>query len=188
MTPKLATLALAAVLTLSACGSDDGSESATTTAAAPTTEAPATTAAPATTTTTSPTSTEVTQNQTGTGQIAIHFEEVQGVFIEGFEAGIRIETGSGDVIYSTLWTDFVSRIEDATVVDFYNSVLTETVPVGEVVVLATVNVGMGPAPVRPDLNGEMACKLVLEVPADATVEIEVAFNGSENCLIVTGIS
>jgi hypothetical protein len=124
----------------------------------------------------------------GAGQVKIHLEEVQGIFIEGFEVGIRIETVEGETLYATLWTDFVQAQDDPNITDYYQTVLTQAVPATEIVVLATVNVGQRPAPVRPDITGEMACRLVLNVPADGVVEIELGFNGAENCLSVTNVS
>lgn len=46
-----------------------------------------------------------TSGAEGTGTIAVHIEDVDGVFTEGFEVGLRFETTDGEVIASTLWTD-----------------------------------------------------------------------------------
>lgn len=186
MRTKLIPAALAAVLTLSACGSgdagvSDGGADPTGTSQPPTTES-----APTTTATTSPdVDLPVPTEQ---GVITIRLEKVDGIFIEGFEAGIRIETIEGDVLLATLWSDFVNRQANPTFTDYYESVLEQSVQAGEIVVLATVNVGLGPAPVRPDVNGEMACRLVLEVPADGVVEVELVFSGRDNCLSVIKLS
>ena len=46
---------------------------------------------------------------------------------------------------------------------FYDSVLSQPVPAGTVRVEAEVNIGMGPAPEVPDLDGELPCEVVMEV-------------------------
>jgi hypothetical protein len=115
-----------------------------------------------------------------TGTIFVHLEEASGIFIEGFEVGLRFETTSGEVIDATLWTDFVqSQSGDGAAIEaYYDSVLEQEVPAGPVVVLASVAIGMGPGPVAPDLDGDLDCRLEVDVPADGRVEIEVAFDSS----------
>lgn len=187
MSRKLTTIALVAILLVSACGSAENGTGASTTITSPTAETTPSTVPPTSARPTTQADRDLPVS-TGVGQIAIRFEEVQGVFIEGFEAGIRIETVEGETLYATLWTDFVQGQDNPNITDYYESVLIRAVPATEIVVLATVNVGRGPAPVTPDITGEMACRLVLDVPADGVVEIELAFNGTENCLSVTNVS
>src|SRR3546814_16584289 len=43
------------------------------------------------------------------GVVTLRPEAVDGVFIEGFEVGLRFETGNGDVIGSHLWSDFIAE-------------------------------------------------------------------------------
>jgi hypothetical protein len=118
----------------------------------------------------------------GRGTINVRLETVEGVFIEGFEIGLRFETPDGEVIDSTLWSDFVNSLGDPDIDAYYSSVLEQEVPAGEVVVLATVNVGIGPAPEVPDLGGELRCRLDVDVPADGSVDVVVTFSGDDDCL------
>jgi hypothetical protein len=75
------------------------------------------------------------------GTIAVRIEDVDGFFIEGFEVGLRFETPDGEVIASTLWTDFVQSLGAESIDAYYDSVLEQDVPAGTVVVLASANVG-----------------------------------------------
>ena len=118
----------------------------------------------------------------GSGVIAVHIEDVDGMFVEGFEVGLRFETPDGEVIGSTLWSDFVESMEDASLEAYYDSVLEQDVPAGTVIVLATANVGIGPPPEVPDLDGPLRCRLEVEVPQDARVDVEVTFDDPDACL------
>src|SRR3546814_5762138 len=66
--------------------------------------------------------------------------------------------------------------------DYYDSVLRQKVPAGPVVVLATVNVGTGPAPEVPDLAGDLPCRLGIDVQAGGEVAVEVNLDGGADCL------
>lgn len=114
--------------------------------------------------------------------IAISLEETDGIFIEGFEVGLRFETGDGEVIDSTLWSEFVAASGDESLDAYYDSVLEQQVPAGPVVVLATVNVGMGPPPETPDLDGDLDCRLELDAEAGDRIEVEVTFDGTGECV------
>jgi hypothetical protein len=118
----------------------------------------------------------------GSGVIAVHMEELDGVFVEGFEVGLRFETPDGEVIGSTLWSDFVASIPDASLEAYYDSVLEQDVPAGTVVVLASANVGIGPPPEIPDLDGPLRCRLEVAVPQDGRVDVEVTFDDPDACL------
>src|SRR3546814_21053167 len=61
--------------------------------------------------------------------------------------------------------------------DYYDSVLRQKVPAGPVVVLATVNVGTGPAPEVPDVAGDLRCRPGIEVPAGGEGAVEGSFDG-----------
>lgn len=87
------------------------------------------------------------------GRIHVRLEQVEGVFVEGFEVGLRFETGAGEVIAATLWSDFVSSTGRTDVDAYDDSVLTQPVPAGAVQVSAEVNVGIGPGSSVPDLDG-----------------------------------
>lgn len=118
-----------------------------------------------------------------TGMVAIRLDEVEGFFIEGFEIGLRFETGGGDVIATTLWSDFVTASGGGDAIeDFYETMLEQSVPAGPVVVLATVNIGIGPGPEIPDVDGDLRCRLELDVPADGIVDVQVDFSGTDDCL------
>ena len=118
------------------------------------------------------------------GVVAVRLEPVDGTFIEGFEAGLRFETGDGDVIAATLWSDAVRRsVAEPTADDFYRHVVEQEVPSGEVVVFARANVGIGPPPEVPDLD-DLGCRLAVQVPADGRVDVELTFAGPEGCLRV----
>ena len=118
----------------------------------------------------------------GTGVVAVSIEEMSGRLIEGFEVGLRFETADGEVIDSTLWSDFVQSQGSASLDAYYESILEQDVPSGEVVVLASANVGPGGPPEVPDLDGELRCRLVVDVPDDGRVEVEVGFADQEDCL------
>lgn len=172
MNKLLLLLLLATGLLLSACGSDDDTPVATdgdTTTTAPPATGPPDTDPP-------------DPSDDAAGTIAVHIEEVEGFFIEGFEVGLRFETADGEVIASTLWGDFVAAEGDGSLESFYESVLEQPVPAGDVVVLATANVGAGPPPETPDIEGDLRCRLEVTVPEGDTVEVEVNFSGTDDCL------
>jgi hypothetical protein len=116
------------------------------------------------------------------GTVAVHIQELDGVFVEGFEVGLRFETPDGEVIASTLWSDFVESLDSESIEAYYDSVLEQDVPAGTVVVLASANVGIGPPPEVPDLDGDLRCRLEVEVPAEARVDVEVTFDDPADCL------
>jgi hypothetical protein len=119
----------------------------------------------------------------GVGVVTVQLEPVEGVFIEGFEVGLRFETGDGEVLGSTLWTDYVKdELANPSMDDWYDSVLRQEVPAGVVVVLATVNIGAGPPPEIPDVTGTLRCRLSVEVPTDGEVAVEVTFDEGDGCL------
>ncbi len=199
MNSKLIKLIMVLALFASACGTST-TDAGTTTSGPDTTPAteepePAPTSSPDTdsgsdTDTDEPT-TEAPQETPladGTGTLAINLEPLSGVFIEGFEIGLRIESADGEVLYATLWTDFISQTGDTTLSRYYDSVLTQTLPAGPVVVLATVSVGAGPGPVTPDINGDLNCRLEVEVPDGSQVGVEIAFDARENCLSETTLT
>jgi hypothetical protein len=131
----------------------------------------------------SSTSTGATAGE-GSGVVAVQLEEVGGFFVEGFEIGLRFETAGGDVIGSTLWSDYVQSLGAQDIEAYYDTVMEQVVPAGELVVLATVNVGIGPAPEVPDLDGDLDCRLGVEMPDGGRVEVEVSFGGGGDCLRV----
>lgn len=134
------------------------------------------------TTTDEPASEDPTSGSGDTGTIAVHIEEVEGVFVEGFEVGLRFEAPDGEVVASTLWTDFVESLGTESIDAFYDSVLEQEVPAGTIVVLASANVGIGPPPEVPDLDGDLRCRLEVDVPESGRVDVEVTFDSPENCL------
>jgi hypothetical protein len=116
------------------------------------------------------------------GTVAVHIQEVDGVFVEGFEVGLRFETPDGQVIASTLWSDFIETLGSESIDAYYDSVLEQNVPAGAVVVLASANVGIGPPPEVPDLDGDLRCRLEVEVPPAAQVDVEITFGDPVDCL------
>jgi hypothetical protein len=129
------------------------------------------------------TDTTIAEDQTPpTGTVAVHIEELDGVFVEGFEVGLRFETPEGEVLGSTLWSDFVQTQQDDSLDAYYDSVFEQEVPAGSVVVLASVNVGIGPPPEVPDLDGPLRCRLEVEVPDGGRVDVEVRFDDPDACL------
>lgn len=116
------------------------------------------------------------------GIVRVRLEPVAGFFTEGFEIGLRFETADGTVIGSTLWTDFVlEKNDNPTIEDFYECVLEQSVPSGDIVVWAEANVGAGPPPVIPDLDGPLRCRLDVSVPEGGQIDVEVLFF-DQNCL------
>lgn len=118
----------------------------------------------------------------GDGVVAVALEEVDGFFTEGFEVGLRFEQPDGTVLATHRWNDVVAESGDGSIEAFYETVLEQPVPAGDVVVLATVNLGIGPPPEVPDLDGEMDCRLAVAVPAGGRVQVEVDFSGTSDCL------
>ncbi len=116
------------------------------------------------------------------GTIAVQLEADVCCFTEGFEVGLRIETADGVVIASTFWSDFVAASGADSMDAYYDSVLTQEVPAGPVVVRAEVSIGAGPPPVPPDLEGDLACSLEVEVASGETVAVEVLFDEDGDCL------
>ena len=118
----------------------------------------------------------------GTGTIAVAIEPVDGVLIEGFELGFRLESADGEVLDRVEWNLFVSGQGDVPIEAFYDSVYESEVPAGAVTVLAQVNVGIGPPPERVDPDGDLNCTLEVEVPAGGRAEVEVALQPEGDCL------
>jgi hypothetical protein len=121
----------------------------------------------------------------GTGTVAVHLEETDAIFIEGFEVGLRFETAGGEVLDRRLWTQFVEGLGEESIDAFYDSVLEAEVPAGAVVVLAEVVLSIGGPIEPPDLDGDLACRLEVDVPDGGRVEVEVSFAGGPDCLSVT---
>jgi hypothetical protein len=120
----------------------------------------------------------------GTGTLAVALEPIEGVLIEGFELGVRVESADGEVLDRVVWNDFVAAEGDGTIEAFYESVYETEVPAGTVTVLAAVSVGIGPPPEPVDPDGALNCELDVEVPAGGRVEVEVALNPEGDCLSV----
>ena len=178
------------VIVAGSCGADDADNAATsasTTESAPTTPpestsppSPAPSSADGTTDESTSEQTDVT-DAAETGVVNVGLAPVEGFFIEGFEVGLRFETGGGEIIEALLWSDIINALGGPSIDDYYQHVHAQVVPAGDVVVLATVSIGAGPPPVAPDLRGPMDCQLAVEIPADGEVDVEVAFDQS-NCL------
>jgi hypothetical protein len=125
---------------------------------------------------------DATDAEAPTGTVTVAIEPVDGVLIEGFELGFRIETADGEVLDEVVWNEFVAAEGDGTVEAFYETVYEREVPIGTVTVLAQVNVGIGPPPEPVDPAGDLNCSLDVEVPEDGRVEVEVALDPAGNCL------
>jgi len=123
----------------------------------------------------------------GDATIAVRMEETEGIFIEGFEVGLRfVDAATGTEIDRVLWTEFVASLDSTELDAFYDSVLEQPVPAGTIRVGVDVNVGIGPGPQPPDLDAAaMPCELEVEVAAGATITVEVAFDdAADECLRV----
>lgn len=121
----------------------------------------------------------------GTGTIAVRLEPTEGVFIEGFEVGIRFtDAATGEELERVLWSDFVAGLGSQEIDAFYDSVLEQPVPAGVVRVGVDVNIGIGPGPEPPDLDAEsLPCELDVEVADGETVTVEVRFDDTaDDCL------
>lgn len=116
------------------------------------------------------------------GIVQVRVEPVDGVFVEGFEIGLRFETDAGEVLASTLWSDFVRSTGRPEIDAYYDSVLRQPVHVGTIRLFAEVNVGIGPPPSTPDLDGDLPCQLAIEVEPGSEPIVEVGFDGSDDCL------
>jgi hypothetical protein len=120
---------------------------------------------------------------TANGTLAVRLEPTEGVFVEGFDVGLRISTPDGDELDRVLWSEFVAGLDDPSVNAYYDSVLEEELPAGIVVVEAAVSIGIGPGPVPPDLDApELPCRLEVEVPGGGRVDVEVSFQPEGDCL------
>ena len=122
-----------------------------------------------------------TSPQAEAGTITVNIEEVQGIFTEGFEIGLRFETPEGTVIDSVLWSDYITSLDNG---DFYKSTLVQSVPAGTVNIIGEANIGIGPPPETPDIDGEMRCRLTVDVPSNGNVAIEVTFSDPDICLLL----
>jgi hypothetical protein len=121
-----------------------------------------------------------------TGTVAVSIEPVEGFFTEGFEVGFRFETPDGERIASFLWSEAVAAEGSDDLDAFYTTVVDQAVPAGPVVVLATANIGIGPPPETPDLDGDMRCRLDVTVPEGGTVPVQVGFADPSSCLTELG--
>ena len=110
-----------------------------------------------------------------TGQVRVRLEDAGGPFQEGFEVGLRFETGDGRPIAATLWSDFIASTGRTDIDSYYHSVLNQSVPAGTVQVEAEANVGEAGGPSIPDLTGKLPCSLTVEVDPGSVVLIEVTF-------------
>ena len=124
---------------------------------------------------------------TAAGTVSVRLETVQGIFTEGFEVGLRFEDGDGKVIDATLWSAFVESQVEPAARDYYGSVYELTVPAGRVAVLASANIGIGPGPEIPDIEGNLRCRLDLDIGEGEHVAVEVAFTGNSDCLSLVGL-
>jgi hypothetical protein len=118
------------------------------------------------------------------GTISVQLEQIDGLFIEGFEVGLRFETNDGEVIATRLWSDLVAESADPDTGEaefdaWYDSVLTQQVPVGAVVVRSVLVTGMGP-PYPVDVEGELPCRLDVDVAPGETVAVEVRLDGERD--------
>ncbi len=120
----------------------------------------------------------------GTGQIDVRLEETGGIFIEGFEVGLRFETVGGETLHAAQWTEEFAEAGRTDIDAYYDGVLSRTVPAGPVVVRAEANVGAGPPPSIPDLRGDLPCSVTVDVAPGRTVTLEVSFEGGDSCLRV----
>lgn len=190
MTSKLIKLITVLAFLAAGCASSTTDAGVTTSAPittqepAPPTSPPSTAGTdPASPTTSTNTSSTVDNGSTAnTGTLAISLEPIDGVFIEGFEIGLRIETAAGEVLLATLWSDYIESLGDTSINRYYDTVLIQEVPAGPILVLATVSIGAGPGPVAPDINGDLRCTLEVVVPPGGQVNVEVAFDARSNCL------
>lgn len=123
----------------------------------------------------------------GEGTLAVRLEPTDGIFIEGFEVGLRFtDAETGDELERVVWSEYVAALgPDAGVDAFYDAVY-ELPAAGTVRVGVDVNIGIGPGPEPPDLDAEpMPCELDVEVPSGATVTVEVSFDdAAPECLQV----
>ena len=201
MRPLKLCVLIVVLLLVGACGGDDvdtgtttvpssestSSESTTTVTTGEAEESTTTTGDSDESTTTVTTATSSTTAEAdgrgggGSGVVNVSLESIDGFFIEGFEVGLRFETPGGDVLAATLWSDVVAAAGDSSPDAFYTAVHAQPVPAGDIVVLATVSIGIGPGPVTPDLVGPMSCELAVDVPAGGEVNVEVAFE-DRDCL------
>lgn len=115
------------------------------------------------------------------GAIAVRLEKTEGYFIEGFELALRFETAAGEFIEALSWNDFVRSRGESTLRDYYDTVLEQIVPAGEVILFASMEIGDAAPPRAPDPLGELRCRLAVEVPAAGRVEVEVSF-AAKDCL------
>lgn len=169
--------------TSEATGSTPVEGASTTTSSMPPTS-PAETTASEESSTTEPDPGDDVETEAGAeaGTLKVRLAPVEGFFIEGFEVGLRFETSDGEILYTTLWTEYVRAQDDDSIEAYYETVLSRAVPAGDIVVLATANVGLGPGPVIPDPNGTLDCRLVVAVPAAGEATVEVSFTGNGECL------
>ena len=123
----------------------------------------------------------------GTGQVDVRLEETGGIFIEGFEVGLRFETVEGETLAAMRWNEEFADVGRQDIHAYYDSVYHQTVPAGSVVVRAEANTGAGPPPSVPDLSGDLPCSVTVDVAPGETVTLEVSFEGGDGCLrIVDG--
>ncbi len=121
-------------------------------------------------------------DQPATAPLWQHFE-VDGAEISVIGSGgrLRLETEAGTVLGQFLWSDAINALPGSP--SPYDAVVSNDVPPGLVVVLATVTIGNGAGHVdRPDVTGPLACRLVVDVPPGGTVDVEIAYDGGPDCL------
>jgi hypothetical protein len=123
----------------------------------------------------------------GEGTLAVRLEPTEGIFIEGFEVGLRFtDAASGEELERVVWSEYVTSLGPEAGVDAFYDAVYERPAAGTVRVGVDVNIGIGPGPEPPDLDAEpMPCELDVEVPAGETVTVQVSFDdASPECLQV----
>ncbi len=123
-----------------------------------------------------------------TGWIDVRLEETGGIFIEGFEVGLRFETVEGATVAAIRWNERFAEVGRRDIHEYYDSVHHQSVPAGSVVVRAEANTGAGPPPSVPDLTGDLPCSVTVDVAPGRTVTVEVSFEGGDGCLRVVDAS
>jgi hypothetical protein len=118
--------------------------------------------------------------------VEVRLEPVDGYFIEGFDIGLRFETGDGEVVAALRWSDAVRASTPHPPLDaYYRTVLEQAMPAGAGAVLASVSIGAAAGPATPDPAGPLDCRLDLDVGPGERVAVEVSFTGSD-CLRLVG--
>jgi hypothetical protein len=118
--------------------------------------------------------TATTESAQGEGTIHVKLEEIGGVLIEGFKLDVLLEAPSGHPVVSSTWQQLVDEQHTTPDLDeYYDTVVTTTVPAGSFVLTTVMHPGMEPE--------QEPCVTSGQVGSGEAVTVTVKFSNQDGC-------